>query len=320
MTNYTSTVWPLSSNNDFCRCICIQLRSSATPKVWYLEASCICLSIHVKDGLSILCPNRKGSTGHARNLLRKHTEIETDHKRFVPTLEAKHLDCLLPRILRFHLCLDRFSYDINHVPGKQLYTADTLSRVPLPTISIENTQEELSELCIAATISHLPASNQQLETYRQAQSSHPICQQYCREGWPNKQQIESALKAYWPAQEELTESNRLLMLMYGQRTVIPTALQAETLSKLHEGHQGAIYKQRSQYAWWPGISKQLASFTEGCPECARDVKQAREPLIPTYLSTLISLVKGGCRYLHLERTEVLGHNWLLFKISESIKA
>lgn len=119
----------------------------------------------------------------------KHIEIETDHKPLVPLLGAKHLDCLPPRILRFRLRLDRFSYDINHVPGKELYTADTLSRAPLPTISSENTQEELAELCMAAIISHLPASNQRLETYRQAQSSDPICQQilkYCREGWPDK--------------------------------------------------------------------------------------------------------------------------------------
>ena len=218
----------------------------------------------------------------------KHIEIETDHKPLVPLLGVKHLDCLPPRILRFRLRLDRFSYDIKHVPGKELYTADTLSRAPLPTIPTEGTrtQEELAELCMATTISHLPASDQRLETYRQAQSSDLICQQvlkYCREGWPDKRQIDSALKAYWPAQGELTESNGLLM--YGQRMVIPKALQAETLSKLHEGHQGIVRcRLRAKISvWWPGLSKQLASFIERCPECARDTRPGREPLIPTPL-------------------------------------
>ena len=137
-------------------------------------------------------------------------KIETDHKLLVPLLGARHLDCLPPRILRFRLRLDRFSYDINHVPGNELYTADTLSRAPLPTISAENTQEELAKHYMAATISYLPTSNQRLETSRQTQSSDLICQQilkYCCEGWPDKRQIESALKAYWLAQGELTESN-----------------------------------------------------------------------------------------------------------------
>ena len=35
--------------------------------------------------------------------------------------------------------------------------------------------------------------------------------------------------------------------------------------------------------WWPGISKQPTSFIERCPECARDAKPAREPLILTSL-------------------------------------
>lgn len=53
--------------------------------------------------------------------------IETDHK---PLFGSKHLDSLPPRVLRFRLCMERFSYDITHVPGKLLYTADTLSRAP----------------------------------------------------------------------------------------------------------------------------------------------------------------------------------------------
>ena len=34
-----------------------------------------------------------------------------------------------PRILRFRLRLDRFQFSIGH-PGKELYTADALSRAP----------------------------------------------------------------------------------------------------------------------------------------------------------------------------------------------
>ena len=221
-------------------------------------------------------------------IIGKHIEIETDHKPLVPLLGAKHLDCLPSRILRFRLRLDRFSYDIKHVPGKELYTADTLSRAPISNHLTESalTQQQLAELCMATTISHLPASNQRLETYRQAQSTDPICQQilkYCREGWPNKRHVDPSVKAYWEAQGELTENNGLLM--YGQRMVVPKALQTETLSKLHQGHQGIVRcRLRAKISvWWPGLAKQLANFIEKCLECARDAKPAREPLIPTSL-------------------------------------
>ena len=103
-------------------------------------------------------------------LIGKHFEIKTDHKPLVPLLWIKHLDSLPPRILRFRLRLDRFSYDIKHVPGKELYTADTLSRAPISnqTSADSIALQELAELCMMAIISHLPASDQLMETYRRA--------------------------------------------------------------------------------------------------------------------------------------------------------
>jgi hypothetical protein len=54
--------------------------------------------------------------------------IETDHKPLIPLLGMKNLNSLPPRILRFRLRLDRFSYAIVHVPGKEMHTADASVR------------------------------------------------------------------------------------------------------------------------------------------------------------------------------------------------
>ena len=67
-------------------------------------------------------------------------EIQTDHKPLVPLLWTKQLDDLLPRILRFRLRLMRYQFSIYHVPGKNLVTADALSRAP----SSEATEEDNS--------------------------------------------------------------------------------------------------------------------------------------------------------------------------------
>ena len=56
--------------------------------------------------------------------------------------------------------MDRFTYSIHYVPGKDLHMADTLSRAPLPTSTSSKDQEELAELLMAAHISHLPASKE----------------------------------------------------------------------------------------------------------------------------------------------------------------
>ena len=61
-------------------------------------------------------------------ILGKTIKIESDHKPLVPLLNSKRLDNLPPRILRFRLRMARYSYVVEHVPGKLLYSADTLSR------------------------------------------------------------------------------------------------------------------------------------------------------------------------------------------------
>ena len=137
-------------------------------------------------------------------ILSKHIEIKTDHKPLVPLLGTKHLDNLPPRVLRFRLRLDRFSYTIQHVPGKQLYTADTLSHAPVTRTTSDDstTLQELAELCMLDTIAHLPVSTQRLDTYRRAQSEDPVCTllcKYCQEGWPNKKAIDPCARPYWEA-------------------------------------------------------------------------------------------------------------------------
>ena len=59
-------------------------------------------------------------------ILGKEMSIETDHKPLLPLLSSKQLDSLPPRVLRFRLRMDRFTYIIRHVPGKDLHTADIL--------------------------------------------------------------------------------------------------------------------------------------------------------------------------------------------------
>ena len=76
------------------------------------------------------------------HLLGKRFYIKTDHKPIVPLLSSKCLDSLAPRVLRFKLCLARLDYLIEHVPRKNLCTADTLSRAPMAT-KADSTQDTM---------------------------------------------------------------------------------------------------------------------------------------------------------------------------------
>ncbi|UYV68125.1 K02A2.6-like, partial [Cordylochernes scorpioides] len=69
--------------------------------------------------------------------------IETDHKPLVPIFTTKDLNDLTPRLQRYRMKMLQFSFRIFHTPGKDLITADALSRQPLPGHLPED--EELQE-------------------------------------------------------------------------------------------------------------------------------------------------------------------------------
>ena len=218
-------------------------------------------------------------------VLGKRFLIETDHKPLVPLLGLKHLDSLPPRILRFRLRLTRFDYTIEHVPGKYLYTADTLSRAPVHSY-VDSTLGELAELTMEACIAHLPAGQNRLREYQEAQASDMLCSlviKYCCTSWPVKGKVDEALDPYWKAQGALTLHRNLLL--HGTRIVVPASMQRETLAKLHEGHQGIERcRQRARISvWWPGLSNQIGKLVENCAHCTKESIPRKEPLMPTAL-------------------------------------
>ena len=158
-------------------------------------------------------------------ILGSRFEIETDHKPLVPILSSKHLNDLPPRVLRFRLRMARFDYGISHVPGRLLFTADALSRDPIPEYEPSTLQKEI-EVFVNSLTKTLSASEQRLEMYRQAQEQDEVCTQlreYCRMGWPRKQLIPFNLTPYWKARNSLTICNDLLL--YNSRIVVPRSLQ-----------------------------------------------------------------------------------------------
>jgi hypothetical protein len=212
--------------------------------------------------------------------------FKTDHKPLIPLLNTKHLDSLPPRVLRFRLRLMRFNYSVQYVPGTLLYTADTLSRSPQQYSSAHEISAKNLETQIAAVTSQLPATEDCLERYRQAQQEDPLLSRvirFCQTEWPNRQAAKGDLRPYWKVRAELTYCDRLLL--YGTRIVIPKALQKDTLTKIHHGHQG-IQKCRLRVntsVWWPGVSQQVEDYVQGCHKCAQNTQQSKEPLLPTPL-------------------------------------
>ncbi|KAL6490042.1 hypothetical protein MHYP_G00003870 [Metynnis hypsauchen] len=215
---------------------------------------------------------------------RLHFTLLTDHKPLIPLLGTRGLDELPPRILRFRLRLLRFCYDIQHVPGKNLITADTLSRAPLSDALTQADQqlEKDVQVFVDTIVASLPVSEARLKQIQEAQAADNTCQKvkhYCLAGWPEKHAVRKDLKHFWQVRAELTLVGNLLLK--SDRLVIPLQLRKDILERIHEGHQG-ISKCRARAhhsVWWPGLSSEIRLMVENCGICMRHRVQRCEPLL-----------------------------------------
>ena len=180
----------------------------------------------------------------------------------------------------------RFSYDVQHVAGKDLHTADTLSRAPLSTPSTYDDLElEKDVSCfIGEVLQALPISDTRLEEVRQHQAEDHTCRlitSYIDEGWPDKSNLSGTVGMYWQHQSHLTIEAGIIL--YDGRLLIPSSLRQTILDRIHSGHQG-ITKCRMrarQSVWWPGINREIEDLVKNCKMCIKTLNNPPEPLIPT---------------------------------------
>ena len=217
-------------------------------------------------------------------LIGKQFHVETDHKPLVPLFGSKNLGELPPRIQRLRMRLMRFDFSISHVPGKDIITADTLSRAPVSQDNDSDSLEPEINLYVNFVYSAIPASEQRLENIKERQRQDEVCRlivEYAKVGWPERNQLPSALQPYWPYRGDLTMINGLLVK--DDRIVIPSEMRMEILDKVHAGHQGITKcRERAKRAvWWPGLSRQIEDMVRECRKCAEHRTNHKEPMIPT---------------------------------------
>ena len=150
-----------------------------------------------------------------------HFSIQTDHKPLVPLLSTKCLDEMPIRVQRFRLRLMRYSYSIVHVPGKELCTADTLSRAPVTNPSEDDSLKPAVEAFVSMVISSIPATTTRLEEISAEQKKDETCKtvrKFCEEGWPDNSVLKGQLKAFSQVKSELSVNKGLLLR--GRRLII----------------------------------------------------------------------------------------------------
>ena len=209
--------------------------------------------------------------------------IESDHKP-LEAIVNKPLYKAPPRIQRFLLRLQKYSFKLIHVPGKQMLVADALSRANLPGQTSDDMEKEV-EVQVHSLIKSLAISKTKLAEVQKATSEDRELQKLVQTiliGWPtHRKNLDTQLTPYWEDKEEYHIAEGIVLK--ANRIVVPESMRAEMLNAIHEGHLGTeLCKRRAKETlFWPGMLGQIADRTAKCATCQRFArKQQKEPLKP----------------------------------------
>ena len=180
------------------------------------------------------------------------------------------------RLLRFNI------ESMIYVPGKEMYTSDTLSRLMArKSLSKDvNKFHEETEAYVCSILDSFPISDVKLQQIIEAQDNDEVrktIKQYCFENWPERHLLPGPIRPCWT----LTAVQNVLLK--DTSIVIPSSMHLEVLDKIHDAHMGnnKCRERAKQVVWWSGLSKQIQDMVENCQTCLKHKVNRPELSCPT---------------------------------------
>ena len=114
--------------------------------------------------------------GFSDYIVGKSMVAEADHKPLVHLLTTRTLEEVPPRVQQLRMHLTRFHFkEVNHVPGKEMYIADALSRMQSEnTNRMAIVSEEEMNIYVDSVLDSLPVSDVKLMEIKEAQDKDPV--------------------------------------------------------------------------------------------------------------------------------------------------
>jgi hypothetical protein len=168
-----------------------------------------------------------------------------------------------PRIERWVLRLQAFTYDVVYKPGI-LNIADRLSRLSVRVACVHDTPNVADGYAMMVAKSAVPVAL----TFSQVKKDSLDCPEMCIvrqalvDGNWNK-----CLPIYKAVSNELSQCDGIVMR--GEKIVVPASLRTTVVDLAHEGHQGITktkHRLRSK-VWWPSMDKHAERVCRECFEC-----------------------------------------------------
>ena len=155
------------------------------------------------------------------------------HKPFKSIFNRSIISCP-PPIQKLFIRLKMYDFELHYSPGKDMLVSDTVSRSHLSSSEPEFTEDSLIHH-VRFVLSNLPISETRLKQFQLETKNDPILQTlitYSTHEWPEKHLIPTDLLPYYTHHSNITFCDGILLK--NQQIIVPTTLQAEMKSLIHQ--------------------------------------------------------------------------------------
>lgn len=221
----------------------------------------------------------------------KHFTLITDHQALISIFGNPRAK-MPPRIERWGICLQEYTYTIVHKPGKAENPTDYISRHPRTST---RTRCSLAEEYLHFVIDQARPPAVPLEAIIEATAKDSMLQNVLHRFHTNSwRHLETSndetanmqeLASFRHVKDDLTVSTNGLLLR-DRRIVIPQQLRQGTANLAHEGHRGVVATKKAlrERVWFPSLDQMVETTLQDCPQC--QLVGREEPHSPLQMSDL----------------------------------
>ena len=208
-------------------------------------------------------------------------KVITDHRPLLGIFDKPLHELPNQRLMKFRELLTDYSFELLWQPGKQHLIADALSRSPVFPPECDSTERVFSNLCLK--VAKDPA--QQL-LFDAIDDEYMNIIEAFRQNIPRQLPVTHPARDYislWDAMSLLDNEPKTLLLLHGDRIIVPKSARHSILLRLHTSHQGLVKTKllANKLYFWPGMNSDIKNMIEACDACQKlRPSLGHEPLSP----------------------------------------
>ena len=201
----------------------------------------------------------------------KEFEIWTDHKNLQYFMSSQKLN---RKQARWALYLSRFNFVLKHVPGKSMGKVNSLSRRPDWQIGVNKDNEDrvlVKKEWLRRAEEILVEEDDLRERIQEVQEKDERVVKAVEE--LKRSGIKSIKDEEWLIEEGLVLKEERIYMPEGALRVEVIRWHHDTAIGGHGGRWKTMELVGKNY-WWPGMTKEVAKYVEGCDLCQRHKNRA----------------------------------------------